>query len=170
MSRVPDAPLGDDVPEMMRNNLTRAGYNNAEMFRGFGKLAMAVHTASHLPARTRELVILRTAAKLGADVEWAQHLPLAMMQGVTREEARSLRDGSYAHFAPDDRAAVAFAEAVDDCGVDDAMWSAAAEHFTPVQLLDLTLLTGFYALASRFTLALDIEVDEGLEGLDERTE
>jgi alkylhydroperoxidase family enzyme len=162
VSRIPDAPLTDEVPEVMHNNLHRALYNNPELNRCFMGLAMGVHQASHLPTRTRELVILRISAMLGAEVEWAQHLRLALAAGVSREEARAMREGLLAALPPEERAAVAFAEAVDRCGVDDEVWATAVRHHTPVQLLDLTLLAAFYALASRVTLALDIEVDEGL--------
>jgi alkylhydroperoxidase family enzyme len=162
VSRIPDAQLTDEVPEVMHNNLHRALYNNPELNQGFMGLAMGVHMASHLPTRTRELVILRISAMLRAEVEWAQHLRLALAAGVSHEEARAMRDGMLTALPPEERAAVALAEAVDMCRVDDDVWTTAARYYTPVQMLDLTLLAAFYALASRVTLALDIEVDAGL--------
>jgi 4-carboxymuconolactone decarboxylase len=162
VARIPDAQLSGDVPEVFHNNLHRALYNNPELSDAWSVLGRAAHTSSHLPQRTRELVILRIAAMLKSDVEWAQHLRLATGAGVTLDEARSLRDGTPTEFGPDERAAVEFGEAVERCTVDDDLWARAGAHFTPVQLLEIAVLAGFYGLASRVALALGVEVDEGL--------
>src|ERR1700710_3030120 len=118
--RVPLSDLPDDLP--VHNNLVRTTYNNPEMHRGFATLSGRVHSASHLQARTRELVILQTAARLGAEYEWSNHVPGAKAAGVTEDEIAALAAGSTAPFAGADLVALHYAAAVEERTVDDAMW------------------------------------------------
>ena len=161
MSRIPDAEVAADAGAM-RNNLHRTLNNNLNMAGGFAVLARLVHTASNVPHRTRELAILRIASALKSDVEWGQHFRIAQMVGVSVEEARAIRDGDLTMFSEADRAAIVFAEAVEQCRVSEDVWTAAANHYSPVQLLDLAMVAGFYGYASRITLALGVKIDEGL--------
>lgn len=164
MARIPDASIPDDIP--VKNNLVRTTYNNPDLYRGFGSLATRVHSASHLPSRIRELVVLRIAAKLAAPYEWGNHVVAARRAGVTDDEIRALRSGEVSGFTAGEAAAIRFAEAVEDRDVDEASWSSAREHYSEVELLDVTMLAAFYGLASRVVLALDIGLDAGLSGLD----
>ena len=166
MSRIPDAEVAADAGPM-RNNLHRTLNNNLKMADGFAVLARLVHTASNVPHRTRELAILRVVSTLKSDVEWGQHFKIAQMVGVSVDEARAIRDGKLSSFSEADRAAIVFAEAVDQCRVSDEVWAAAAQHYSPVQLLDLTMVAGLYGYASRITLAMDVEVDAGLSKIVE---
>jgi alkylhydroperoxidase family enzyme len=162
MTRVPHAELPDDLP--VHNNLVRAGYANPDMFRGFASLSGRVHSASHLADRTRELVVLRVGGMLGAEYEFQQHAAIAGRSGITEAELIALRDGDLEVFAGADRAAVVFAVAVERREVDDAAWAAARQYFSDVELVDMTLLAGFYGLASRFVLALDVDLEKPAAG------
>jgi len=154
MTRIAPADLPDELP--IHNDLVRVTYRNPEMHRGFASLSGRVHSASHLPARTRELIVLAVAAHLGAAFEWEQHEPMARRAGVTDEEISGLEIGDLEVLDGVERAAVTFALAVDDRTVDDDTWAAASEHLTDEELLDITLLAGFYGLASRLVLAVDL--------------
>jgi 4-carboxymuconolactone decarboxylase len=149
--------LPDDLP--VKNNLVRVAYANPEMFRGFASLSGRVHSASHLPDRTRELVILRVTGMLGADYEWLAHARIAARNGVTEADMEALRSGRDDHFEGAERAAVAFAGDFESREVDDTAWDAARAYYSDVELLDICVLAGFYGLASRFTLAVDLEPD-----------
>ena len=154
MTRIAPAELPADLP--VHNDLVRVTYRNPEMHRGFASLSGRVHSASHLPARTRELIVLAVAAHLGAAFEWEQHEPAARWAGVTDEEIRGLEVGELGVLDGVERVAVTYALAVDDRTVDDETWSAAAAHLSEEELLDITLLAGFYGLASRLVLAVDL--------------
>lgn len=158
MVRIPPADLPDDLP--VKNNLVRATYNNPDMHRGFASLSGRVHSASHLDPRTRELVVLRVAALLGAEVEWRQHEPGARRAGLTDVQIEALRTGRCERLVGADRVAVRFAEAVDRGTVDEQTWAEARQYFSAVELSDMALLAGFYGLASRYVLAMDVDVEE----------
>jgi alkylhydroperoxidase family enzyme len=149
--------LPPDLP--VQNNIVRTVYANPDMFRGFASLSGRVHSASHLPDRLRELVVLRITGMLGAEYEWRPHARLAARYGVTAPDLEALRTGDYEHFDAGERAAVVFATAVERREVDEAAWDAARAFYTDIELLDMTLLAGFYGLAARVALALDIDPD-----------
>jgi 4-carboxymuconolactone decarboxylase len=164
MARVANSELPAEFP--IHNNLVRAMNHNPDLFRSFGALSMRVHTASHLDQRTRELAILRLVAKLGAVYEWGNHAAGANASGVNDDELRAIRDGDMAAFSARDTAVMRYAEAVEDRAVTDEVWRDVAQHFDATELVDLTVLVGFYGLASRFVMALDIELDPGLAGFE----
>lgn len=155
MARVSPAELPDDLP--VHNNLVRMTYRNPEMHRGFASLSGRVHSASHLSARTRELVVLTVANRLGASYELEAHERAARNAGVSDAEIHALRRADPSGFSKADQAAVALAAAVDAASVDDATWGSALEHFSELELVDLVMLAGFYGLASRFVIALDVD-------------
>lgn len=156
--RIRPAELPNDLP--VKNNLVRATYNNPEMHRGLASLSGRVHSASHLDGRTRELVVLRVAALLGAEVEWGQHEPVARQSGVSDRQIEALRSGDVEVFTGAERAAVVFATAVERGNVDDAVWDEARRHFSEIELSDMALLAAFYGLASRYVLAMGVGPDE----------
>jgi alkylhydroperoxidase family enzyme len=161
--RVPFADLPDEMP--IKNNLIRTTFNNPDLHRGFASLAGRVHSASHLSPAVREYAVLRTAAKLGATYQWANHVPVARDAGLTDKEIAALRDRDLEALTPEQARIARFAEAVDEGAVDEALWAEMSAHYSPVELLDLTMLVAFYGLASRVTLALDVPLDPNPEGL-----
>lgn len=155
--RIPPATLDDSLP--IHNNIVRVVYNNPDMFRGFGSLSGRVHSASHLPDRVRELVVLSVTGRLHATYEWRAHAPIALKQGVSQSDIDALWNGDIDHFEGADRATVDFARAVDEASVDEQVWEKARRYYSELELLDLTMLAGFYGLASRVALTFDIEPD-----------
>lgn len=158
MTRIRHADLPEDMP--VHNNLVRTTYNNPDMHRGFASLSGRVHSASRLPGRLRELAILAVVGMLGASYEWQQHSRAAAAQGVTDDEMVALRTDDLSVFTPAEAAAIRFALAVERCRVDDHEWAAASAHYSPGELADLAMLAGFYGLASRFALAMDIDLEQ----------
>jgi 4-carboxymuconolactone decarboxylase len=157
VARIPPADLPEELP--VHNNLVRTTYANPDMHRGFASLSGRVHSASHLTARTRELVVLAVAGLLGAEYELQQHERAARHAGVTDDEIAALRAGDLSQIDGAERAAVAFAVAVEERGVDDAGWAEARSQLSEVELLDVAMLAAFYGLASRLVLALDVDLE-----------
>jgi alkylhydroperoxidase family enzyme len=155
--RITPASLDDSLP--IHNNIVRAAYNNPDMFRGFGSLSGRVHSASHLSDRTRELVVLSVTGRLHATYEWRPHARIAERLGMARADIDALWNGDVDHFQGQDQATVLFARAVDEATVDEELWERARRYFSELELLDLTMLAGFYGLAARLALTFDIEPD-----------
>jgi alkylhydroperoxidase family enzyme len=161
--------IPDDVLEpSLQTNLGRALFHNPDLCLAFKALASGAHRKSHLESRLRELVILRISAELNSDVEWGQHFRIATTAAVYGKpsisiaEARDVRDGNLEGFPARERIAMEYAIAFDKNVVDDEAWTRVSEHFTPIEVLDLTVLAGAYGLASRLTNSLGVPMDEGI--------
>lgn len=105
--------------------------------------------------RQRELMILRTTARCGAEYEWGVHVAAyGAKAGWTAAELRASvhGDAAAACWKPDEALIVRLADALHDTGdVDDALWSELKKTFADEQLVELVQLAGFYHPVS-FTL------------------
>jgi alkylhydroperoxidase family enzyme len=106
-----------------------------------------------LPARERELLILRTAVHCHAHYEWGQHVKIALDAGVTQEEVDRVAAGPHAPGWSNDDAVLLHAadELHADSVIGDATWAALAERFDEQQLIEVCMVVGQYHLVA-FTL------------------
>lgn len=109
--------------------------------------------AGTLPARERELLILRTAWHCDAHYEWGQHVAIALAAGVTDDEITRVASGPHAPGWSNDDAVLLHAadELHADARISDATWAALGERFDQAQLIELCMLVGQYHLVA-FTL------------------
>ncbi len=124
--------------------------------------------AGKLPARDRELLILRTAVLCQADYEWGQHRLIAAASGVSDEEIERLRTGADADgWAGFDSALLRAADELhQDARVSDATWRALSERYDERQLIEVPMVVGHYHMVA-FTLnSLGVPLEDGVQGLD----
>jgi 4-carboxymuconolactone decarboxylase len=116
-----------------------------------------------LPARTRELVILRVAWRRRCRYEWAQHVAIARRAGVTDDEVAGIRTG----------AATLISRAVDELDesstLSDETYAALADELDERQLLDLVFTVGGYSMLAMALNTFGVELEPGLpdEGFDD---
>lgn len=114
-----------------------------------------------LSLRERELVIDRTTARCGCDYEWGVHIAVhgARLE-LTPDQIRSIAHGGASDPCWDAHDALVI-EAVDalhdESTIDDELWERLAGEFTAAQLLDLTLLCGWYHAISFAANAARVE-------------
>ncbi|GAB2824761.1 carboxymuconolactone decarboxylase family protein [Actinocorallia aurea] len=114
---------------------------------------------STLPARLRELAILRVARRRDCAFEWVHHTQLALENGLTQEEIDAAGRGEAAD--PLDAAVLRAVDELDDTSnLSDATWSALGAHLSEHQLMDLVFTIGAYCLlAMAFnTFGLDPDI------------
>lgn len=102
-----------------------------------------------LPARERELVILRVGWRCGAEYEFSHHRAIARDAGVTDIEIDRVADVDHGMWSADDAALIALADEL--CAtseVTDATWSVLSARFDEAALLELLMLAGFYRMVS----------------------
>jgi alkylhydroperoxidase family enzyme len=161
---------------------TTLGRASPELFRrwlGFGGALLG----GSLPGRLRELVIVRTAARFGGRYEWAQHLELAVLQGVTAAELEALSavDGGAAprgadgevldalDWSPLERAALrAVDETAADGAVSDATWEALDEVLSESELVELLMLIGHYMMLTTVLRSLQLQLEPRAEAVARR--
>jgi 4-carboxymuconolactone decarboxylase len=114
---------------------------------------------STLPARLRELAVLRVARLRGCVYEWAEHVKLAELAGLSEEEIEAAGRGEA---ADDLEAAVLHAvdELETDYNVSDGTWAALGEHLDERQLMDLVFTVGTYGLLAMAFNTFGVEPDE----------
>jgi alkylhydroperoxidase family enzyme len=116
-----------------------------------------------LPARERELVILRTGYLCGAGYEWAQHEMLGKQLGLTEEEIARIKEGPDAKgwSAADAALLRAADELVGDHFISDAGWEA-LDGLTEKQKMDLVFTVGQYTQVSMILNSFGVQLDEWL--------
>jgi alkylhydroperoxidase family enzyme len=119
-----------------------------------------------LPARDRELLILRTGWNCGAEYEWAQHVRIALKLGITPGEAERVTLGPDAiGWSPLEAALLRAADELHETStVSDATWSIIAENYDTAQLIELPMLVGHYHLVAMTLNTLGVQLDDGLSG------
>jgi alkylhydroperoxidase family enzyme len=124
--------------------------------------------AGKLPARDRELLILRTGWRCGSPYEWGQHVLIARQCGITDEEIERVKAGPDAPgWSSDDAALVRAADELhDDHVIGDATWAALSGRYDERQLIEVPMVVGHYHLVA-FTLnSLGVQREPGVPGLD----
>jgi alkylhydroperoxidase family enzyme len=178
MSRIPplEPPFEPDV-EVQLARMMPPGAPPIALFRTFAhNLAMtqAMHPWGSyelnkelsLSLRDREIVIDRTCARCHCEYEWGVHVQrFAERAGLTAVQIRSLTHGQ-----PDDqcwdgardRLLIRAVDALHDgADIDDDLWSELADEFDPRELLDVTMLCGWYHAISFTASAARVPLEDG---------
>jgi alkylhydroperoxidase family enzyme len=124
-----------------------------------------------LPARDRELLILRTGWHCRSAYEWGKHVLMARSVGISEEEMERVTDGPGAPgWDPFERVLLTAADELhQDACISDGTWTALAERYDQRQLIELPMLVGHYHMVA-FTLnSLGVQREEGVPGLPEDT-
>lgn len=111
--------------------------------------------------RLRELAILRTTARCGAEYEWGVHVAaFGGKAGFTPDQIAETRNGEADSpcWNAEEQLVVRLADALHDSGdVDDALWTELAAVFAADQLIELTMLVGLYHAVSFMVRTTRIE-------------
>jgi alkylhydroperoxidase family enzyme len=157
LSRLVDASGG---PDHALNIFTTLG-RHPELFRRWVTFGGTL-LAGTLPGRARELAILRTAVRCGAEYEWSHHATTAAKLGVGEDELDALRRPLDSHAWPDDDRALlrAVDEMHDTWALSDATWTTVHDRFGDAGAIELVMLVGQYHLVALALRVLRVE-DEG---------
>jgi alkylhydroperoxidase family enzyme len=106
-----------------------------------------------LPARERELLILRAGYLCRAHYEWGQHVAIGRAAGLSDDDIARVAAGPDAEgWSPDDAALLRAADELHrDSRIGDATWTALAERWDEPQLIEVCMVVGQYHLVA-FTL------------------
>jgi len=123
--------------------------------------------AGKLPARDRELLILRTAWHCQAAYEWGQHVGIARSAGVTDDEiARVVAGPNDPEWTAFDRTLLTAADELHaDACIADGTWAALAEQYDERQLIEVPMLVGHYHMVAFALNSLGVQREEGVPGL-----
>ena len=121
-----------------------------------------------LPARDRELLILRVGWRCHAEYEWAQHVRIGLAAGLTADEIESIKDGPGAERWTDLEAMLlrAVDELVDDSCISDVVWAELAASYDDKQLIEIPMVVGHYLMVSCILNTLGVSIEDGVAGFD----
>jgi alkylhydroperoxidase family enzyme len=141
-----------------------------QMLRRVNALGGYFFTHGGIGVREREIVILRTAARIGSDYEIGQHRWIGAKAGLTPGEIEAAIDPASGHaWSADDSALLAFAdELLETDTISDATWAAAGGRYDDLQRAELLVLVGFYRMLGGVLNGLGVELDDSVAGGVER--
>ncbi len=122
---------------------------------------------SSLPARDRELLILRTGWNCRAPYEWAQHVAIARTVGITDAEITRVTEGpDAAGWSEADALLLRAADELHaDQSITDPTYAALEARYGVQNLLDLVFTVGQYHLVSMALNAFRAERDDNVTGV-----
>jgi 4-carboxymuconolactone decarboxylase len=120
---------------------------------------------SSLPARDREIAILRMGWLCRAEYEWGHHAAIGMQAGLSAADIRRVAAGPTAPgWEPFESALL---RAVDELHaesfISDSTWKALAARYNTEQLLDLIFTAGQYTLVSMALNSCGVQLEAGFE-------
>ncbi|WP_179474857.1 carboxymuconolactone decarboxylase family protein [Mycolicibacterium vinylchloridicum] len=100
---------------------------------------------STLPARLREVAVLRVAHRRECAYEWEHHVEMAEAEGLTDADVEAIRNGG-ANDELDRLVVRATDELEDTSNLTDETWAALGEHLSERQRMDFVFTVGAYGM------------------------
>jgi alkylhydroperoxidase family enzyme len=164
-------PDPDDLPKPVRQTLDAlpARFNIFEMLAHspttvghVAQLGVALLGTLEVASAQREMVILWMARRTGAEYEWVQHLPSARAAGTTEAQIQAVHalDLSRDCLSAAQAAALVLTDRIATGSTVTASDIAAlSAYFNVRQIVELTVLAGYYLMLARVLTTLDVDLD-----------
>ena len=122
---------------------------------------------STIPAREREIAILRTGWLCQSEYEWAQHKVIGTDAGLTLEEIEQIKEGPEGDWNTLEQLVIkATDELHHEKRISENTWKSLSDHWNEKQLMDLVFAVGQYTLVSMALRTFDVPLDDFLTGWD----
>lgn len=158
MARLPYTDPGKNLGV----NIFRVMSHAPEAARGFSSCGSRLLGETKLDTKLRELVINAISVELDCPYEWSHHGKWALDVGATPVELEALKSRDLTALGPLERTVVEYALKVEANDVTDAdIESLRAAGLDDQEIVEVTLVAGFYGMTARFLNAMDVDYDEG---------
>ena len=132
--------------------------NSPRLAAGWEHLFTVIRQQTSVPARLRELVILRIAVLNGASYEFEAHVPHALQAGMAQDAVEALRRGEVKNLSDAESTVLRYTDAMTrDIRVPDALFDELSRRFDAKTLVELTATIAGYNMVSRFLAAMHID-------------
>lgn len=155
------APYRDEDGRIYTIWATLAHHEDAlRRFLVFGNHVLGKNT---LPLASRELMILRIAARAQAAYEWDQHVRIARRAGLADGTILAAATGAWDGLDERDRVLLAATDAlVETQNVDDDLWERLSVHLSTEQVIDVLYTVGQYLTIATVINTLGVRVEGDL--------
>jgi 4-carboxymuconolactone decarboxylase len=164
-----DAELSEEQKEILAPmggrvlNIFRTLVREPKAIKGFlawGNYVLSRRNA--LPAREREIVILRIGFLCKSGYEWTQHVAIGKREGLSDDEIARIKQGAKAGWSAADAALIRASDELHRGQfIGEATWTALGEHFTQKQCMDLVFTAGQYTQVSMILNTFGVQLDAG---------
>lgn len=169
----PNENPSEEVEDVLRSAISRDGSplnifrtlsHHPKMMKRFNLFGGFILNKGLVPAREREIVILRVGWNAQSVYEFGQHTEIGLRCGLTAAEIDGLAGAEHA-WSTDDRLLIALADELcdDDC-VTDATYAGLAQRWNEAELMELVVTAGFYRLVSGYLNTFGVQLDDGVPG------
>ena len=155
--------LAEELAKRPPANLYRVLANGGSAALGYLRMGSQIRFNAVLDPLVRELIILRTGSLCKAAYELDHHERIAASLGMADDKIRAAIEAcpNADVFDAFEAALLRFTdEAVLDGKASEAVFAALAEYYSAEELIETTLLIGFYMMTSRFLQTFDMDLDE----------
>ncbi len=175
----PTTPRVNPVPKNERTEAqnkmlgSRPDYNiyttlahHPELYSHWTGLGAFLLNGSSLPARQREIIMLRMGWICQAEYEWAQHVRIATTTaGMTADDVRRIAEGPDAPGWNDfERNLLRMVDELRLQGmISDGTWKAMRTQYSDQQMMEALFTAAQYQLVSMVLNSLGVQLDPGLE-------
>ncbi len=141
-------------------NIFRALSHSPVALRRFIKLGSYFLEEGKLDPQLRELAILRVGRECGAPYKVAQHIALARRAGLTDAQVRGVEAPHAGLYDRRQLAVLTYAgELTAHARASDAAYGAVSSFLNAEELVELTLVIGYYNMVARALNALEVDID-----------
>ncbi|HCG02110.1 MAG TPA: carboxymuconolactone decarboxylase family protein [Chloroflexi bacterium] len=149
---------------VMRLFLTLA--HNPRLLKRFNIMAGGLLAKGLLPARERELVILRMAFRCQSVYEFGQHTVIGLASRLRRDEIdRIVLPLEEAGFPKADEALILMVDELYDVNrVADSTWSQLRDRWNEAEMLELLMVAGFYWMVAGVLNSAGVEPEAQVPG------
>ncbi len=144
-------------------NLFKVMANCPHIGLNFMRLGNSILTGEEISADIRELAILRVGVLAQSMYEVMQHTAIGLKCGVRQKQIDDLaRWSSSKEFSDRERAVLQYTDEVaQSVKVKDETFSVLKQYFSDHAIVELTTTIGFYGMACRILVALQIDIEGG---------
>jgi 4-carboxymuconolactone decarboxylase len=146
-------------------NIFKVLMNNPKLTRSWSRFAGYILGGQSLPARDREILILRIGWLNQAPYEWEQHVRIGKAAGLSDDEIDRISKGPKQGW---DKHEAALLQAADDLYensvVSDETWKQLSARYSVEQMMDAVFTIGQYNLVSWALNSFGVPLDHYLPG------
>lgn len=171
---LPESEWNEEQQEIFKHQRMRGNVQNifrtlanhqklAKRWLVFGNHVLAKST---LPARDREIAILRIGWRCQSAYEWGQHVYIGQQAGLSLDEIERVKQGAAADgWTEHERLLIRAADELkDDAFISDATWAGLKTTFNDQQMMDLVFTCGQYNLVSMALNSFGVQLDPDING------
>jgi len=144
-------------------NIVKLLANCPQMGPEYLRFAGSVLRGENVPMKLRELATLRVGNLAGADYEFLHHIPLGLSAGLTRTQVDEI--GAWeesSEFDEQERVVLLYTDQVArDNNVTDETFAGLRAFFSEHEVVELTLVIGYFVMLCRILVAFQLELEPG---------